>query len=219
MGDFAAASSTFCRIKKTGKPDSLIFQSRYEAALCSYLAGDLSFAEGELGRMRSELKDTLLFSDALYLEVIIFTEQEKWLFAQKQYLLFCRSRGIDPTLSPLIASEKELHLKSEKKAQVLSLLLPGLGQAYAGKPWRGLSSLLLTGGAITYGVYSVSQHLWITGIFTGLTFTLRFYSGGNRYALRTVREYNKLQKNNYKKKVRDMVINAERNYQSSVKTK
>ncbi len=211
-GEYADASRTFSRIEKSGKTDSLIFLSRYESALCSFLAGNTSFAEGELHRMKEEIKDTLLRNESLYLEVILLTELEKWELAEQKYLQYCRVKKIDPSAFNLIHSKDDLKLKSEKKALILSLVLPGLGQVYAGKPWRGLSSLLLTGAAVTYGVFSISQGLWFTTFLSGMTFTMRFYAGGAKYARTSVKAYNEQKKIIYKNSVKEMILNTEDKY-------
>jgi TM2 domain-containing membrane protein YozV len=209
MGKYSEAALTFSRIPADGRTDSVNFITHYETSLCAFLAGDLFNAESRLFRMKEYVKDTHLLKQALFLEVIVFTEGEKWEDAFQSYLKYCRHRAADTSLFHVIRSENELHLKKERKALFLSLLLPGLGQTYAGKPGRGISSLLLTGAAVTYGVLSATQGLWLTTLFTGFTYTLRFYSGGTRYAMKLVHAKNDKIKREYKNALRDHVLRME----------
>lgn len=209
VGDAADAADTYARIPLDGRTDSVIFRSGYNASLCYYLAGDQYGAEYQLLRMKEHIRDTNLLHQSLFLEVIVFTEGQKWESAKVAFESYCKYRKLDANAYSLITSEEELDLKSERKALWLSLLLPGLGQCYAGKWGKGFSSLVLTGAAVSYGVISALNGLWITTFFTGFTYTLRFYSGGARYAMASIRTANETKIRAYKNRIRDTLLSLE----------
>lgn len=208
-GYFPDAALTYSRVPADGRSDSVIYLTHYGAALCAYLAGDISMAAIKLARMREYLRDSSWRDRSLFLEVIILSESENWEECYNAFSRYCKLRNKDSAAFHVIRSDAELRLKSEKKALFLSLFLPGAGQWYAGKPGRGFSSFILSGAAVAYGVISAFESLWITAFFTGFTYTLRFYSGGARYAMQCVRAYNEGVKRQYKNSLRDTVLKLE----------
>jgi len=202
------AYRTFTRINTENKPDTFAFMVHYESALCAFLSNSYLQAENELAVLSLRVKDSSLKITALFLEILLLTEMERWKPAEEKYIMYCKLRGISPD-TLVISGSEELKLKNRKTAMFLSLLFPGAGQAYAGKPLRGLSSLILTGAAVTYAVFSGMQGLWLTTVFTGAGFTLRFYAGGTRYSMRIADQKNEKIKADYKKSVRSLMLSSE----------
>ncbi len=95
----------------------------------------------------------------------------------KKYFELC----VEPeeiTSVDLLFSDNKLYYPSPKKARIMSMLLPGLGQFYVGKYKDGLNSFFLTLGLMAIGVR--------TAVNTGVVFALvsvapwfqRYYTGG-----------------------------------------
>ena len=75
-------------------------------------------------------------------------------------------------------SGKKLHSPSPKKAKVMSMVLPGLGQAYSGDIKSGLNSVILTTGLIAMGIIIGNSYSSIDAILAVLPWIQRYYSGG-----------------------------------------
>lgn len=80
---------------------------------------------------------------------------------------------------------KSLFLKNEKvsrispkKARILSMILPGLGQFYAGDIKNGLNSMLLTGGLFYLGIRTGMNNGFLDAVFSVFPWIQRYYMGG-----------------------------------------
>lgn len=82
-----------------------------------------------------------------------------------------------------------------KKARILSMILPGLGQLYVGDVKNGLNSLLLTGGLFYLGLRSALNTTFIEGTLSFLPWVQRYYQGGFQKAERIAHE--KIQEKRY----------------------
>ena len=86
------------------------------------------------------------------------------------------------------------------KVEIMSLLLPGSGQIYAGKIGSGLNSFILTGSIIVYGVLTAVNYSIIDGIFVLNSWFYRYYHGGAKNAAAIARKkINKTKSENYTK--------------------
>ena len=84
-----------------------------------------------------------------------------------------------------------LKLKDPSKAETLSYFIPGSGQMYAGKVFRGITSLVLQTGLLGFAGYSFLNGYYFSGTFTGVSLFYVFYMGGARHAEYLAQEYNK----------------------------
>jgi TM2 domain-containing membrane protein YozV len=81
-------------------------------------------------------------------------------------------------------------LKSNKKAELLSLIIPGAGLIYAGKYGEGITSFLLQTTFLATGIYLMIKHYYVTGFFIGPGIFTTFHQGSLKLADRRVNEYN-----------------------------
>ncbi len=77
-----------------------------------------------------------------------------------------------------LLSGKKLFSPSPKKARIMSMILPGLGQTYSGDIKSGLNSLLLTSGLIALGIKISISYSPVDAIFAILPWYQRYYTGG-----------------------------------------
>ncbi len=92
-------------------------------------------------------------------------------------------------IDSLFAANLQLELKSMKTARNLSYF-PGAGLFYAGKPGRGIVSLLLQLALITTGVLSAFHGYWALAYIFNATALIRLYFGGSIYAQKLVHYHN-----------------------------
>jgi len=64
------------------------------------------------------------------------------------------------------------------KIELMSMLLPGLGQVYTGEIFNGLNSFFLISGVTVYAVYTAANYALIDGLLVLSSWFYRYYTGG-----------------------------------------
>jgi len=95
----------------------------------------------------------------------------------KKYFSLCINENTRFALDSLFL-DKKLISPSPKKARILSMIFPGLGQFYAGNIKQGINSMILTTGLFAIGIYSSVTIDPLYGIVTVLPWFQRYYQGG-----------------------------------------
>jgi tetratricopeptide (TPR) repeat protein len=85
-------------------------------------------------------------------------------------------------IDSLFTALKKIRHPKPKLAKILSILLPGTGQFYAGDFKNGLNSLLLTSGFLALGIYSLLFFTPFDAIVTVAPWFQRYYMGGYKRA-------------------------------------
>lgn len=75
-------------------------------------------------------------------------------------------------------SDKKLLSPSPRKARIMSMILPGLGQTYSGDLKAGFNSLVLTSALIALGINISVKYQPVDAIITILPWYQRYYTGG-----------------------------------------
>ncbi|TND08613.1 MAG: hypothetical protein FD123_2117 [Bacteroidetes bacterium] len=204
-GNYTEAVRNLKRADTLPLPDSLQYFLRYESALCAYLSSNAAEAAFQLTQIRL-MNDSSWRDSCLLLQALVDLEQENWAAAKQHVIRYAQFNHLVIDTTQLIGDEKELKLKSKTKARRLSIIVPGLGQVYAGKPIRGLTSFILVTGSLAYGAWTVLDGYYISGTATGLGLAARFYSGGVRYAGKLADEYNARKIEAYQEKIRARIL-------------
>jgi tetratricopeptide (TPR) repeat protein len=74
--------------------------------------------------------------------------------------------------------DRKLNSPSPKKARILSMILPGLGQTYSGDIKSGLNSIVLTSGLIVLGIRISAIYSPMDAVIAVLPWYQRYYTGG-----------------------------------------
>jgi tetratricopeptide (TPR) repeat protein len=75
-------------------------------------------------------------------------------------------------------TDRRLFSPSPRKARIMSMLLPGLGQTYSGDIKAGLNSILLNTGLIALGIKIGIIYSPLDAVFAILPWSQRYYTGG-----------------------------------------
>ena len=207
IGRQDAAMIALKRIPLYGIPDTLQAQAFYERILGHYLMGAYQEALYEWERMHHFLPDSLLSPQVRLLEILTLNELRQWDSAKVRCTRYLAEKGDSLSVSDIYP--KTPTLKNPKKAARLSLILPGAGQLYAGKPLAALSNLVLQGGSVWFTVVSFSSGHFLSGIGTGAPMWLRFYLGGAKNARFLVNKTNAKRSSAYNTTIRNTLINLE----------
>jgi tetratricopeptide (TPR) repeat protein len=172
-------------------------EATYRIAECSIAAGDLTTAQNILQELSNTIPpDNMFASDTKFLAGILLLTQRNWPAAEEQFRNYVAAypgfslASSAETLADACQKIRSGKRKSPKTAALFSALIPGLGQAYAGRTGDGLSALVINAiiGLITADQFKRHNTF---GIVVGLLTFDTFY-GGNIYgAIGAAKSYNR----------------------------
>jgi TM2 domain-containing membrane protein YozV len=186
INSFDIAEQTLSRVDLNWLPDSLVYEVKYNAALCSYLGSNFALAESHLIQLIYFGKDSVQKPNCYPLYTLILNELGKYeqaknyldKYIQQLYAITDTNRiKFLAEANTLYSKQNQPKLKRMKKAKTMSAIIPGLGQMYAGYWGEGITAMTcnalfigLTGVGI-YTKYYVTSALYSYSIFA------KFYSG------------------------------------------
>ena len=163
-------------------------KSEYQLELAVTLIASQNYdlARFELVRVTIRTSSGPLYQRAHFLQAVALIYQFRWVEARE----VLRHYITDEMLDKLIEKAVNLPQKSAKIAKVLSAIVPGAGQIYAGN-WRGGLNALVLNSVFGYvAVDSVLDRHYVDAV-TWTYFILQRYYLGNLYrAEKTVDEFN-----------------------------
>lgn len=178
------------------RSDSLRSIYKIEQAVLHIAAGNHSSAELLLVRLSSFSKQAEIRRRASFFLVINYIYRHKWRQARE----VMDKIGLSPSPSPITASDSlllsglikasETGYKSPGKAKWMSTFVPGLGQAYAGKPVHALNAMAInaTFGYLLY--YQINAQADVLEVLSYITLFVRYWSGNRSHAARFADDYN-----------------------------
>ncbi|WP_332368810.1 hypothetical protein [Spirosoma telluris] len=200
-----ASAVTFLNTQiQTDYADSLLYQLRHEQILCAYLAGQfentLSLIE-RLPYLHPDVSETPLL---MAVQVLALNELQRWNEAAIAYRALAIHVHADTThLNPY---QQLPHLKSEKKAQLLSTFIPGAGQLYAGKPGEAALSIVVQSAGLYFGITSFLQSYYLSAWGIGAGLFGSFHMGGVRRAQILVKQLNQKRASTFNVQTRKQVL-------------
>lgn len=180
QGDFANAYQTLQRIAEDENNTQLKAAITYEKAFAAFLNNKSDVALGHLQEWQYYFPDTTV-QILKVIEILSLNDLHRWSEAQEKFSAYAK------TFQPILDSsiyEEMLNYKPRHpaKAELLSMLLPGLGQMYAGSFLRGLTSTAVNGSFVLFAIYNFTNGFILSGAFTGVALFYIFYTGGASYA-------------------------------------
>lgn len=163
-------------------------KSHFQLDLAVTLIASMNYDLARLELLKVMLRNTSekTYRRSLFLQAVTFIYQYRWEDARK----ILKDYTTDESLDQLFEKTRNLPQKSTKLAKVISAVIPGTGQMYAGKWGGGLNALGLNGtlgyvavDAILKGYY-IDAALWTYFIFR------RYYMGNLYRAETAVETYN-----------------------------
>ena len=213
---FEQIGSLLSRIDLSVLSDSLKQEIYFQKALGYYLSDNFELAEKNIlpsFNLESFHTNTQLNSVLLY--TFILDELGKWNQAHQVMSDYIQNNKMFTTENKIVLKQTldsiynpslQPTLRSIKKAKTLSLIFPGLGQAYNGDYKKGILNLLLTGGSATFGVYNVLQANYITAATAGVYLFLYFYLGGANQSSYNVPTKNYIKKRKYNDQLKSEMV-------------
>lgn len=203
---FELAEKCLSRINYSQLNDSLTFLAHGQTALCAYLAGNFANAESQLLQMKHYVKDTAKVKQSLLIYALVLNELHKWdeaKFKIFEWIDFFVANEADKEslkndFEKLYHKKNQPKIKNPQKAKVLSSIIPGSGQMYAGYWGEGAANASLQGLALLLTAYGIYTGFYFTAGIVWFGLFQKFYAGA---IMRTVyltekRNYQKTRKYN-----------------------
>ena len=152
-------------------------------------SGSPEFAKIELLGIPDQVEDTLLRYRNFLLGVEAFSVHDFELsrigFIAAIHQDSLKTKSIIDSLFNVLAGIKH---PNPRTARILSMIIPGAGQFYAGDIKNGINSFLLTGIFITIGITVAINYSILDGIASAVPWFQRYYMGGYQRAEIIARE-------------------------------
>ena len=178
-----AAEAMIAAVQRTTETE-LQAERRVELAVTLIASGAYNLALVELIRVDMQSQSAQLRQRARFLRGIAYLYQFKWEQARSVFLAYFdaipSAAGAAAEIDTFFAEALNLPQKSEKAARLLSTLLPGLGQTYAGDWKNGLNALLLN-GLLGYVTLDAAIDRDYDDALLSFFFLFYRYYAGNRY--------------------------------------
>jgi tetratricopeptide (TPR) repeat protein len=199
LQQFDKALLNLGRIPGYSISDSLAEELRYEILLCNYLSEDYHKAEFLVVQYKQEKISPKMQERMLLLEVLTKNQLYKYDEAKSAFVALMALKKLNVNTDSVYALVPKL--KNPKKAEILSAIIPGSGQVYAGYPLEGITSLLLQTATLGFGAYKIYQGYYFIGFFTGFGLFQKFYFGGMNRAVFLTEKRNKDRNQQFNKQV------------------
>jgi len=156
-------------------------QVAYLLKKCSSLleGGEIDFALIDLLSIEDDVQDSLR-KDKYFLQGIAHFSRMSFSESHQSFLkAFDEKETIKKNkIDSLFVVLESIKGPKPKKARILSTILPGLGQLYAGDIKNGINSFILTGGLIVLGINTAINLTLIDALMTVAPWFQRYYIGG-----------------------------------------
>lgn len=203
---FEEYAKTLERINKSVLSKPLRVRLFYELTFAYFMLEE--YSKAQFNWLQLESINEQLSKDALLLKTLLFAKLRKWDESREAFLAYSKDSS-DNSLD-VFEEIKSMKLKSPEKAENLSYFLPGVGQMYAGKPLRGLTSLTLQSGMLAFAAFNFFNGYYISGTFTGVSLFYVFYMGGARHASYLAEEFNKRQHEKAYRKLTQLIVETKK---------
>jgi len=182
-GSYGKAANTIERINIRDTEDPLFAEKAYQLAFCQYMAGNYQEAIGTIELYTSMLPDNIQTKQKLF-KLQVFSHNHLFQFKEARAILEelknYPNANFPYSRIESLYNEVPNYINPEK-AKYLSIL-PGLGQAYAGKIFEGSINFMLNASALGFGVWQVYSGYYFTSYVVGVTLLQKFHSGGQHRA-------------------------------------
>lgn len=166
------------------KTDSSKTEVLFRKVSCYLIQNSFDYAEIELFNLPNNLNAEHRRRKVFYSAVLNFST-EKYDLAKLQFLELIDSTDFESInkIEYLFAKNDKINKLSPRKAKIMSMILPGLGQFYAGDIKNGTNSILLTAGIATWGILAaIKSASPLDAIITMVPWFQRYYTGGYKKA-------------------------------------
>jgi tetratricopeptide (TPR) repeat protein len=175
--DFDSALRYFDYALRVENDDSCKFELLLKKALCNFKSGRFLDGLNELMDLPDTQSQYLTHKRNLYFGICYYGIDD-YENSRIHFSTLVDSAGkaeIDGLFNEIINFNKKFR---PEKAELMSMLLPGLGQVYTGEILSGLNSFFLLAGITAYSLFTALNYNLIDGLLVLTSWFYRYYTGG-----------------------------------------
>lgn len=205
-------TNTFQKSIQTAATEEIRDERKIALAIALISNGHYSTAEFLLIKVEMFSRIPKLKQKAAFFRAISSLYSFKWNQARETFHFYSinaksESQEIFNQVDSLLAEAKDFKYKSPKLAKMLSAILPGSGQIYAGDWGNGVNALLINAATGYLFVNDFLNHQYLDAIFNSLFLFERFYSGNRSNAEKSAKKYNERKNQLFAAKILE-ILNA-----------
>ncbi len=179
-GSYAESIFFYGLSANTTQSDSLKTEYYFRRVLASILMGNYDYALQHLYSINHESSQYFTKKYHFYHGIISLNQND--IDASLQHFVSSAADLVERQEIESLFKETKLHRPNPATAKLLSIILPGAGQAYSGN-WRGaLNSFVLNAGLGTLAVFTAVNYSFLEGATSIMPWLLRYYMGGFGHA-------------------------------------
>lgn len=166
------------------KTDSAKAEVIFRKMSCYLIQNNFEYAEIELLNLPSKLNAEQAKRKIFYTGVLNFSV-EKYDLAKTQFLSLIDSTNTESRkkIEQLFTKNEKINKLNPRAARIMSMIVPGLGQFYAGDIKNGTNSIILTVGIATWGIMAaIKSSSPFDVLVTAAPWFQRYYMGGYKKA-------------------------------------
>lgn len=174
--------------------DSLKDERRIILATTLLAKGDYSLAQLELLKLAQFSDFNFVRYKALYFQGVASIYSHNWETAKNVFHDFYHNYGHSKQgreIDSLLGEAIHLSYKSVTAGKILSTIIPGAGQIYAGNWKGGINALIVNAITGTLLARTIEQRRYSDALIVFFSLFYRYYSGNRYRAEEDVRRYNK----------------------------
>lgn len=161
--------------------DSLKLEFAFKKTLCFYKLDKYLLGLSELFDLPESLSPYFERKKNLYLAICYFGLEDH-AESLNYFAEIVDSSGLERIDSVLVQLNKYSKKYDPDKLEIMSIFLPGLGQAYAGEIGSAANSIFLLSGIAAYSYHTMLTYTFLDGALVMATWFYRYYTGGHRLA-------------------------------------
>jgi tetratricopeptide (TPR) repeat protein len=172
-------SASYFDLAYFGTEDSILKDTYIlQKISCFLIMQQYDYAEVELLGLNEPLSSSLQIQKDFSEAILRFAKQEYDL----SELMFKKILNDTSTVTNIFAKNKKISRINPKKAKILSMIIPGMGQLYVGDIKNGLNSFILSAGLFTLGLRSALLNNPLDAAIATIPWFQRYYQGGYKKA-------------------------------------
>jgi TM2 domain-containing membrane protein YozV len=180
---FSEASYCYDRAFESSITDTMRIDFAFKAARCELQNDNLEYASAILLQLPENLPYESERRRQFYWAILQFRKADFESSRQSFILSLDTTNRTDSLeINRLFANHKALYRPIPERARIMSLIIPGSGQFYAGNFREGANSLILSASLFGVALVVSSRYGYWNGLLTVMPWFQRYYTGGYKNA-------------------------------------